>query len=129
MGLALGPPRVDNASVNQAKANPIPLPCAVLALSVAVCIGSAGAADAAALRASHAGQAEHRETLEQLIYVLQQAAQDLTDRLDNRALALERQAIRPTLALTPHRPAAAQQAVAPVPHLRDALLNLPPPAR
>lgn len=119
---------VDNACVTQVKTNPIPLPAAVLALSVAVCIGAAGQAQASDLRAYRTTQAEQRQTIEHLLDAIQQAARKLTDRLDGQAIAIQRGAIRPTLALTTERLSTAEPTCPATPLLREALLNLPPPA-
>lgn len=120
---------VDNAYVSPIKANPIPLPCAVLALSVAVCIGSAGTADAASLRGGLQAEAQQRETLEKLIEAIQQAAKDLDDKLDGQSCDAEHAFARPTRVRTATAPAP-EHALTPASlHLREALLNLPPPTR
>lgn len=125
---------VDNALVSRMKHSPIPLPAAVLALSVAVCLGASATAQADTLRAGHRAQADQRQALEHLLEAIQQAAEKLNkklaDRLDGQAafvqtdsagrcIAADQCVIRPTVV----RPASAS------PSLREALLNLPPPSR
>jgi hypothetical protein len=115
--------------VSHIKANPIPLPAAVLALSVAVCIGSAGPAGAAPLIGERATQAEQRETFEHLIDALQQAAKKLTDKLVGQSAHASDAALRPQAALRSQALPDADASTPAVPLLRDALLNLPPPTR
>lgn len=106
----------------------IPLPCALLALSVAVCLGAAGPVEASILRPTNTRQAEQRETFEALLEVIQQAAKKLTDRLHSRATVQQATGLASvdTLPVKPH-PAA--HVSVPADHfLREALLNLPPPA-
>ena len=100
----------------------------MLALSVAVCLGATGSVEASSLRSAGAGQAEQRETFEALLEVIQQAAKKLTDRLHNQAAAQQSQgfASLDTTPIQPHTTAHDDEPV--VPFLREALLNLPPPA-
>ena len=110
------------------RANSIPLPCALLALSVAMCITAAGPAQASTLRGAATTQAEQRETFESLLGAIQQAAKKLTDQLTGQAVAFDRQGALP-IALTPAGQAQSQGDDVPgVLFLRDALLNLPPPS-
>ncbi|MEM9346742.1 MAG: hypothetical protein AAGB26_09005 [Planctomycetota bacterium] len=110
------------------RSKPIPLPSALVALSVAVCLGAAGTVEASALRTVGSAKPEQRETLEHLLEAIQQAAKKLTDRLDSQMVVLPGQglvSIKATVSLTimttgDDRPAG--------PLLREALLNLPPPA-
>jgi len=120
---------VDNYVVSHIKANPIPLPAAVLALSVAVCIGSAGPVGAAPLIGERATQAEQRETFEHLIDALQQAAKKLTDKLVGQAAHASDATLRPQAALRSQAISYADAQTPAVLLLRDALLNLPPPTR
>lgn len=106
---------------------PIPLPAAVLALSVAVCIGSAGSAGASPMMVERASQGESRYAIEHLLDAIQQAAKKLTDTLVGQAVPTLRQDLRPVLALTAQRPVSIDTARPAVPLLRDSLLNLPPP--
>lgn len=113
--------------MSQVRNNPIPLPAALLALSVAVCLGATGPVDASTLRSSQATQAEQREALEHLLDALQQAAKRLTHKLDGKAAFVRCD----TAWLTPIN-ATPADLYADVPtlvdlHLREALLNLPPP--
>jgi hypothetical protein len=121
------PRLVDNHNVTQSRPKSIPLPCALLALSVAMCITAAGPVEASTLRSTNATQAEQRETIEHLLGAIQQAAKKLTDQLTGQSAMLERQ----------HTTAFFPQATKPCPtasddrltvlFLREALLNLPPP--
>ena len=73
-------------------------------------------------------QAEQRETFEALLEVIQQAAKKLTDRLHNQA-AVQRSPGLPSVVTPPIKPnPTAQINVPAAPILREALLNLPPPA-
>lgn len=106
----------------------IPLPCALLALSVAVCLGAAGPVDASTLRAAANTQAEQRQSLEHLLEAIQLAAKKLTDRLDGQIAMHERQDAA-TLATTISEPTSlVSDPLLTVLFLRDALLNLPPPS-
>lgn len=113
--------------MTQAQAKSIPLPVAVLALSVAVCIGSGLPAAAEHLRPGQRAQDEQRETLEHLLDAIQQAAKKLSDRLDGQAAHLQRSAIRPVLSLIDSAPPASEPQAQAIQPLRDTLLNLPPP--
>lgn len=106
---------------------PIPLPAAVLALSVAVSLCSAGAVGASPMLLERQTQAEQRQSLEHLLDAISQAAKKLTDRLTGQAALAQRDAIRPALALSPQAPSPADHPTPPDLLLRDALLNLPPP--
>ena len=120
------PRSVDNAGVTNARPKSIPLPCALLALSVAVCLGAAGPVEASTLRSTSASQAEQRETFEALLEVIQQAAKKLTDRLHSWAMQQATGlAVVDTLPIKPH-PTAHDNVLADY-FLREALLNLPPP--
>lgn len=119
---------VDNAGVTNARPKSVPLPCALLALSVAVCLGAAGPVEASALRSASTSQAEHRETFEALLEVIQQAAKKLTDRLQGQSAVQQRPGAA-VLVTTPIKPHPMAQNNVPADHfLREALLNLPPPA-
>lgn len=115
--------------MSQARSNPIPLPAAVLALSVAVCIGSVGAAGASPLMLERACQAEQRQTIEHLLDAIQQAARTLTDRLVGQAAHADRATFRLSLDVQSLSHPSAQALLPAVCLLRDALLNLPPPTR
>ena len=119
---------VDNPCVTQARPNSIPLPCVLLALSVAVCIGSAGPAEASAMRGAASAQAEQRETLEHLLGAIQQAAKKLTDQLAGQSAEFDQRPIgfAVTLDRTPTSPVGDVKLT--VLFLREALLNLPPPS-
>lgn len=119
---------VDNSNMTPVRSNPIPLPAAVLALSVAVCIGTAGSAGASPMLFERATQAEQRQTLEHLLDVISQAAKKLTDQLFGQSAQFDREARRPALALAPESAPSWVDATTPaVLPLREALLNLPPP--
>ena len=126
--LAIRPRLVDNPIVIPARSKSIPLPAAVLALSVAVCLGAAGPVDASLLRPGQATQAEQRETLEHLLDAIQQAAKKLTDQLAGQSALADSQGVNVLLdaVVVPH--AAPGQYAPAIPSLREALLNLPPPA-
>jgi len=106
----------------------IPLPAAVLALSVAVCIGASGAADCQSLRFDQRAQAQQRETIEQLIGVIQQAARKLTDRFETHAAHGQLGPIWQASTQSAPVDLFADATTPAVRPLRDALLNLPPPA-
>lgn len=100
----------------------------LLALSVAVCIGAAGPAEASALRGAASTQAEQRETLEHLLGAIQQAAKKLTDQLAGQSADFDQQSIGYSVTLN-HKPATpAGDNTLTVLFLREALLNLPPPS-
>lgn len=71
---------------------------------------------------------EQRETIEHLLDAIQQAAKKLTDRLVGQSALAEREAIRPALALERQVNSLADATPPVILSLRDALLNLPPPA-
>ena len=126
--LAFGCRVVDNpVLVKTARPNPIPLPAAVLALSVAVCIGAAGPANGSPIAVERPVSAEQRQTLEHLLDAIQRAAKKLTDQLTGQATLADRAAVRPVLALVPNDPPTAGAFYVVDLHLREALLNLPPP--
>lgn len=106
---------------------PIPLPCALLALSVAVSIGLAGPMEASVLRSVSATQADQRETIEHLLGAIQQAAKKLSDQLSGQVAAFNRQGELPATAAHAVAPLAPGDEVRVVLFLREALLNLPPP--
>lgn len=109
----------------QKRTKSIPLPAAVLALSVAVCLGAAGSVQASSQRLST--QADQRETIEHLLGAIQQAAKKLTDQLTGQAAAFDRRDALP-IVLTEACQAQSQGDDVPgVLFLREALLNLPPP--
>ncbi|MFK7789399.1 MAG: hypothetical protein AB8C95_07930 [Phycisphaeraceae bacterium] len=103
----------------------IPLPAAVLALSVAVCLGAAAPAEAASYRSS--AQADQRETIEHLIGAIQQAAKKLTDQLTGQAAAFDRSSDVPAACSQVLNSQPIGDLVPTVLSLREALLNLPPP--
>lgn len=112
--------------MSRVRHSPIPLPAAILALSVAVCLGAAGPVEASAHRSST--QADQRETFESLLGAIQQAAKKLTDQLTGQAVGFDRQHALP-IALTLGPVPQPVGADVPALHfLREALLNLPPPA-
>lgn len=104
----------------------IPLPAAVLALSVAVCLGAAGPAESATSRAS--GQAEQRDAIEHLLEAIQLAAKKLTDQLTGQVAAFDRPGDVPMDASSKACPFPRVQFTPCVAILREALLNLPPPS-
>lgn len=116
------------------RTTPAPLPVALLALSVAVCLTSAAPAAAAAtpgsagtLTTSRAATDHQRDALEHLLAALTDAARKLGQRLDHQALI---DAAGP-IAASPAMPSTVTPAITDAPRpvpLRDALLNLPPPA-
>jgi hypothetical protein len=115
--------------VNPTRPKSIPLPCALLALSVAMCITAAGPVEASTLRSVSPSQAEQRETIEHLLGAIQQAAKKLTDQLSGQT-ALPQQHGNSTsaaIAIQPTEPASDNKLT--VLFLREALLNLPPPTR
>jgi len=120
---------VDNSDVTTTRAKPIPLPCALLALSVVMVIGSAGAVEASTVRGTATTQADQRETIEHLLGAIQQAAKKLTDQMTGQAAMLERRgaaaAAEPVILPT----AVASDDTLTVSFLRESLLNLPPPTR
>lgn len=119
---------VDNSIVMDTRPKSIPLPCALLALSVVMCIGAAGPVEASALRGSSSIQADQRETIEHLLGAIQQAAKKLSDQLTGQAVAFDRHDALPiTLTLVP-APQSVGDDVPGVLFLREALLNLPPPS-
>jgi len=126
--LAFGPELVDNSVVTQSRPKSIPLPCALLALSVAMTIGAASPVEASVLRGPSRAQAEQRETIEHLLGAIQQAAKKLTDQLSGQAALHERQHVCASVgAATKPCPAAGDDTLT-IPFLREALLNLPPPS-
>lgn len=114
--------------MNETRLKSIPLPCALLALSVAVCLGAAGTVEASTLRSTGTAQAEQRPTLEHLLEAIQQAAKKLTDRLDGQLAVLPNQSPASPVNAACDAPPAAQGDLRVPPLLREALLNLPPPA-
>ena len=112
--------------MSTARYKSIPLPAAVLALSVAVCLGAAGPVEASAHRSST--QADQRETIEHLLGAIQQAAKKLTDQLTGQAVVLERQDALPIVLTLGATPQSVGTDLPAVHFLREALLNLPPPA-
>lgn len=104
----------------------IPLPAAVLALSVAVCLGAAGPVEASTHRAST--QADQRETIEHLLGAIQQAARKLTDQLTGQTLPFDRQDALPITLTLVSAPQPIGDDVTTILFLREALLNLPPPS-
>lgn len=130
--LALGRFPVDNQGVRPTRTSAAPLPVALLALSVAVCLSSAAPAAAAAQGSMGPGVParsatdDQRDALENLLAALTDAARKLGQRLDHQALI---DAVGPIE--TPSTQAIAHGfAVTDAPRpepLRDALLNLPPP--
>lgn len=116
---------VDTVAVTQAYANSIPLPCAVLALSVAVCVGASSDAGALSLRGGYRAEVQQREAFEQLLQAIHQVAKGLDEKLDGRASDTVRKLLRPSWVFTCVAP---DMSLMPGPiHLREALLNLPPP--
>jgi len=111
-----------------ARSKSIPLPAAVLALSVAVCLGAAWPVDASMLRPGQATQAEQRETLEHLLDAIQQAARKLTNQLAGQSALADQQGVNVLLDVTCASHAAPGHHAPAIPSLREALLNLPPPA-
>ena len=129
VGLAFVPWSVDNSVVTDSRPKSIPLPCALLALSVVVCLGAAGPIEASTFRASSSVQAEQRETLEHLLDAIQQAARKLTDQLTGQSAMLD---CRAAVCLTSDGSkwtALVHEGEPTILILREALLNLPPPAR
>ncbi|MEM6259545.1 MAG: hypothetical protein AAGI37_14770 [Planctomycetota bacterium] len=110
------------------RSKPIPLPSALLALSVAVCLGAAGTVEASALRTASSTKSEQRETLEHLLEAIQQAAKKLTDRLDSQVAALPGQTLAPSEIAADQTFITTGNDHPAGPLLREALLNLPPPA-
>ncbi len=99
----------------------------MLALSVAVCISSAGVAGASPMLAHRSAQIEQRDTLEHLLDAIQQATKKLTDRLVGQSALADREAMRPVRALGLHLVSLADVDAEAVSCLREELLNLPPP--
>lgn len=110
------------------------MPVALLALSVAVCLTSAAPAAVAAtqgaagpLTTTRAATDNQRDALEHLLAALTDAARKLGQRLDHQALIDAVGPIVVSPATTSTHALASTDAPGPV-CLRDALLNLPPPA-
>jgi hypothetical protein len=93
-----------------------------------MCLGAAGPVEASMPRGTSAAQAEQRETFESLLGAIQQAAKKLTDQLTGQAALHEshRSVQTPITCIQPIHAASAQTPA--VQFLREALLNLPPPA-
>lgn len=108
--------------------NAIPLPAAVLALSVAVCLGAAGPVEASTFRGAMSGQAEQRQTFEHLLEAIQLAAKKLTDQLDSQTALHDRQGTAAFATPATKATASASEQTPAVRFLREALLNLPPPS-
>ncbi|MEO0475065.1 MAG: hypothetical protein AAF085_03710 [Planctomycetota bacterium] len=106
----------------------IPLPSALIALSVAVCLGAAAPVEASTLRSASTAQAEQRETIEHLLEAIQLAAKKLTDRLDGQVAVLPAARLALDVFTLDQPTCATGNEVPGVPILREALLNLPPPA-
>ncbi len=111
-----------------ARPNPIPLPAAVLALSVAVCIGAAGPANGSPIAVERPASAEQRQTLEHLLDAIQRAAKKLTDQLTGQVALIDRAAVRSALALVASDPPSADAFCVVDLLLRETLLSLPPPS-
>lgn len=106
----------------------MPLPCALLALSVVVCLGASGPVEASVLRAAVGGQAEQRHSLGHLFEAIQQAAKKLSDRLEGQAAYVRADTARLGVEKCEIVNAAAARSVRADHFLREALLNLPPPS-
>ena len=106
----------------------IPLPVALLALSVAVCLGAAGPVEASTLRSVSASHADQRQSLEHLLEAIQQAAKKLTDRMDGQTALAHAGTARGAVEVFENEMPPAARPVRADHFLREALLNLPPPS-
>ena len=131
--LAFAPDPVDNHGVSQTRAQSAPLPVTLLALSVAVCLTSAASAGPSSAvlgpvsTPARAATADQRDAFEHLLAALTDAAKKLGQRLEQQALAdltgPDDSAQAAGLDVT----SLCDDLARPLP-LREALLNLPPPA-
>ncbi|MEM9019590.1 MAG: hypothetical protein AAGC44_03410 [Planctomycetota bacterium] len=107
-----------------------PLPVALLALSVAVCLSASAqpAGSASATPGCTRGAAEQRQTLEHLIAALTDAARSFSQKIESPAQSQSTAALIASETAPPSLTISKTRACPPQP-LRESLLNLPPPAR
>ena len=91
-------------------------------------IGAACPVEASTLRGVSANQADQRETIEHLLGAIQQAAKKLTDQLTGQTALADRHGTLDATAPAIKPIQRAGDDTLTVLSLREALLNLPPPA-